>query len=138
MMSSSVVSVKSSDTLQKAATRMKQSDIGSLPVMEGKRLEGIITDRDIVLCGVAGGRHPGEVTVGECESKSVWSVGPDADIEEAAGIMREHQVRRLPVVEKDEVVGMIALADLTREEESRSLAGDVLTDVSRPLVGTRR
>jgi CBS domain-containing protein len=138
MMSTSVVSVRSSDTLQTAATRMKQADVGSLPVMEGKKLEGIITDRDIVMCGVAGGRHPSEMMVGECESKSVWSVAPEADVEEAARIMREHQIRRLPVVREDEVVGMLALADLARMEESRPLAKDVLSDISRPVAGARR
>ncbi len=138
LMSSSVVSVSPSDTVQMAAVRMKEADVGCLPVIEANNLRGMITDRDIVLCGVAGGRHPKEVTVADCETRRVWSVDPEADAEEAARIMKERQIRRLPVVKGGEVVGMLSLADLARRGEMHQLSEEVLSEVSKPAAGARR
>lgn len=103
------------------AGKMKEADVSSLPVVEGGILQGIITDRDIVFCAVAEGCDPKKVIVEECEIHNVYSVYLEADIEEAARLMQEKQIRRVPVTKGNQLVGMIALADLARRQELSNL-----------------
>ena len=132
IMSKSVISVDSEDTLQMAAQRMREADVGCLPVVHGQDLEGVITDRDIVLCSVAAGSDPKQIRVAQCEHPSAWCVDPDEDIEKAADVMKEHRVRRIPVVKGTEVVGMLSLSDMARRHELQHLSEEVLAEVSRP------
>lgn len=132
LMSKGVVSVGPKDSLQAAAQLMKQAGVGSLPVAEEGRLQGIITDRDIVTCSTAEGIDPRQITVSQCETRDVLTVGPQDPVEKVANIMKDHQVRRVPVVEDGRVVGMVAMADLAREEELRAKAEEALTEISRP------
>jgi CBS domain-containing protein len=139
VMSSSVTSVDPSDSLQTAAIKMKDADVGCLPVVERGSLQGVITDRDIVVCGVAAGRDPSATEVADCESRPVHTVDQNADIEEAARMMKEHQIRRVPVVSGSRLVGMVSLADLARRQELQGHSSQVLSHVSRPSpVGARR
>ena len=101
---------------------MKTEDVGSLPVIEDDRLVGVVTDRDIAIRVVAEGGST-ETTVGEIASKEVVCVDPQQSLEEAARLMAEHQVRRLPVCEEDgKLVGILAQADVATSGTTRSPA----------------
>jgi CBS domain-containing protein len=131
IMSKSVVSVEAEETLQAAAQKMKNADIGCLPVVHGEHLEGVLTDRDIVLCSVATGSDPKRTQVAQCEHETVWCVSPDEEIEKAASVMKEHRVRRIPVVKGDRLVGMLSLSDMARRSDLQQLSEEVLAEVSR-------
>ncbi|GES38183.1 CBS domain protein [Rhodococcus aetherivorans] len=101
------------DTLETAAQRMRELDIGALPICgDDDRLHGIITDRDIVLECVAAGGDPSSMTAGELAQGKPYVVDADADIDRVLTMMEEHRIRRLPVVEEHRLIGMISEADL--------------------------
>lgn len=102
----------SSASLRDAAVMMRDEGIGSVVVAEGRTLVGIVTDRDIVVRCVAGGGDPAAENVRDTGSELVVHVGPDAGLDEAARLMREYALRRLPVVDGDTLVGVVALGDL--------------------------
>jgi CBS domain-containing protein len=95
-----------------AAKAMAQEDVGPIPIMEGDRLVGILTDRDIVVRVVAEGRDPQSTTVGEVASTDLATVAPDESLDRALQLLAEQQVRRLPVVEGETLVGVVAQADI--------------------------
>ena len=129
-MTPSPTTVEPSTTVQEAARTMKSEDIGSLPIVEGGRLVGVITDRDIAIRIVAEGKGA-ETTVGEIASKDVVTVDPQQSLEEAARLMAEHQVRRLPVTEEDgKLVGILAQADLAQTGHD-ALTGEVVQQISQ-------
>lgn len=110
---------------------MRENDVGSIPVVDGNQLVGILTDRDIVARAVADNADLRTTTVGDVASRDVFTVGPEDDLDEARRLMADQQVRRLPVVEDGHLVGILAQADvamLAREKE----AGEMLEDISRP------
>ncbi|GAA2279609.1 hypoxic response protein Hrp1 [Nonomuraea roseoviolacea subsp. roseoviolacea] len=110
------------ETLDRAAQLMRNGNVGALPVCDPDgRVVGIITDRDIVVKCIAEGRDPSEVRAGDLTTGLV-SVTPDAPLAEALSQMEEHQIKRLPVVEGDHVVGMISEADLARHLPDAQLA----------------
>ncbi|MCA1683250.1 MAG: CBS domain-containing protein [Actinobacteria bacterium] len=117
-------------TATEAAALMKSKDCGSLPIVEGGRLVGIVTDRDIVLRVVAARKDPATVKISEIMTKDPATVGPEATAAEASKLMSDKQVRRLPVVENTKLVGMLVIGQLARHE-SNSAAGDTLKDVSQ-------
>jgi CBS domain-containing protein len=94
---------------------MEAEDVGSLPVVDGDDLVGVVTDRDIALRIVGAGKDPGATTVGEIQSSDPVAVGPEQDLSEALHEMAKHQVRRLPVVDGRRLVGVVAQADVARE-----------------------
>ncbi|MCZ1073363.1 CBS domain-containing protein [Rhodococcus sp. A5(2022)] len=101
------------DTLETAARRMRELDIGALPICgDDNRLHGIITDRDIVLECVAAGGDPRSMTAGALAHGKPYMVDADADVGRVLTVMEEHRIRRLPVVEEHRLVGMISEADL--------------------------
>ena len=103
-------------TIRDVAQRMRADEIGALPVGENDRLIGMVTDRDIIVRAVAEERAPGSTTVREVMSDHVFYCFEDEDVDRAAKTMAEHQVRRLPVLNRDKrLVGVVALADLGRE-----------------------
>jgi len=105
--------VAASDTLETAARMMRDRQVGALPICgPDYRLQGIITDRDIVVRCLAGGRDPKTTTAGDlARGKPVW-VDANAEEGEVLRLMEEHHIRRLPVIEAHELVGMISEADL--------------------------
>lgn len=104
-------------TLVDVAALMVAEDVGAIPVGENDRLVGMVTDRDIAVRAVAEGGNPGNTTVREVMSPGVYYCFEDADLSEAAATMAEHQVQRLPVLNRDKrLVGMIAVADLARND----------------------
>jgi CBS domain-containing protein len=122
------------DTIGKAALRMKSLDIGLLPVCDGSRLIGVLTDRDIVLRGVAEGRDPATTTVKEIMTAKVVYCFTTDSVRGAADLMEERQVRRLPVLDKDrQLVGIVSLGDIAVRTHKGKLAGEVLERVSEPV-----
>lgn len=116
-------------TLGEAATLMKQQDCGSIPVVDGGRLIGIVTDRDIVVRVVASGRDPKTVRVSEAMTADPVTIGADSDIDEAQRVMADRQIRRLPVVEDGRLVGLLVLGQLARRDDAQDV-GETLKSVS--------
>jgi len=120
-----------SQSLTDAASLMKQEDVGSVPVVDGERLVGVLTDRDIVVRGIADGSDPRSVQVGDIASRDVVTVRPDDDLDEALRLMGQHQVRRLPVVDDGQLVGVLAQADVAHEAKDK-VVGQVVEEISKP------
>jgi len=115
-----------------AAEMMKKEDVGLAPIVEGDRLVGTLTDRDIVTRVIADGRDPQSVTVREVASTDLVTIDPQQDIDEALSLMARHQIRRLPVVEEDgRLVGVVAQADVAREGKDKK-TGELVEEISKP------
>jgi CBS domain-containing protein len=124
-------------TIRDAAKCMRADNVGALPVGENNRLIGMVTDRDIAVRAVAEERSPGNTTVREVMSEGICYCFGDDDAEAAAQIMAKHQVRRLPVLNRDKrLVGVVALADLGRSEDEA--ARGALKYISQPTAKARR
>jgi CBS domain-containing protein len=131
VMTSNPSTVESSTPIVEAAEIMRSEDVGSVPVVEDGRLVGIVTDRDIVLRVVADGRDGRTITTGEIASRQVTSIDPSQPLEEAARLMAQNKVRRLPVCEEDgRVVGILAQADVVQNEDP-SRSGEMVEEISR-------
>jgi len=117
-------------TIREVAGMMAQEDVGPIPVVDGERLVGIVTDRDLVVRVLAEGRDPDSTTVGEVASGDPVSVSPEADIEEGLELLAQNQVRRLLVVEDDRLVGIVAQADIARLGKDEK-TGELVEDISR-------
>lgn len=120
---------RAQDTLRTVAAQMERGDYGSVPVVEGERLVGVVTDRDIAVRAVAQGLGP-DTEVSEVMTPDPVCVGPDSDVEEAAEIMQEEQIRRLFVTDDDDrLIGVVALADVALGEDD-DLSGRTLEQIS--------
>ena len=120
-------------TVSEAASMMKRHGVGALPVCSGDHLVGMITDRDMVISCVAASLNPAACRVNEVMTAEPLVVGPEADVEDAARVMAEEQVRRIPVADGDTVVGMLSLGDLARTLVTNdALVAGVLREVSSP------
>ncbi len=132
IMTADATCVGEQDTLTAAAEKMAQLDVGSLPICgDDNRLKGMLTDRDIVVKAVAQGRNPAEITAGELAEGKPVTIGADDDAAEILRTMSAHQVRRLPVIDGHDLVGMVALADVARALSDRPV-GDLLDAISKP------
>ena len=135
VMTTSVECVRPETTLQEAAAKMKSLNVGSLPVCEGDRPIGIITDRDIVVRAIAEGRDPRTTRVPEAMTAEVVSVLETADVKEAARLMKDRQIRRIVVVDPNKrVVGIVSLGDIAVDTHDDKMSGDVLEKVSKDAV----
>jgi len=122
--------VEMSTSVVEAARLLKSEDVGSLPVVEGDRLVGIVTDRDIVLRVVAEGKDVQSATVRDAASSDLVTIDPQQDLDEALRLMAQHQVRRLPVVEEDgRLVGILAQADVAHEGDDAK-TGQMVEEIS--------
>ena len=130
VMTSSVDKVTTNTSVVEVAQLMKNNDVGSIPICEGDKLVGIITDRDIVLKVVAVGEK-NSVMAKDIMNSKVITVTPEQDVHEAANMMSQNQIRRLPVLENGKLVGMLALGDLAVEKIHINEAGDALSDISQ-------
>ena len=121
--------VSPNDTIQAAARVMQEQDTGAVPVVDNGRVLAMVTDRDIVVRVVAeGGSLSGPV--GPIATKSVVCATPDMSTSEASELMSEHQIRRLPVVENDRLVGIVSIGDLAVKEGKDKRWGDTLQSIS--------
>ena len=118
-------------TVIEVAQLMKKDDVGSIPICKDNRLMGMITDRDIVLKVVATGGNTNNLSAEDIMSTEVISVTADQDVHEAAKLMSKYQIRRLPVLEADKLVGIVAIGDLAIEKIHINEAGDALSDISQ-------
>lgn len=124
--------------VKEAAKKMQQLDVGFLPVRDGDRLVGMLTDRDITVRAVAEGRDPAKTPVQEVMTPEVVYCFDDQDISEAALLMQEKQIRRLPVLNRQKrLVGIISLGDLAVHTGEEKLAGETVRDVSEPAEPNR-
>ena len=114
-----------------AAKMMRDEDVGLAPIVEGRKLVGTLTDRDIAIRVVAEGKDPQTVTVREVATTNVVTLDPQQDLDEALRLMAEHQVRRLPVVEEDgTLAGVVAQADIAGHASAQD-TGEVVEQISR-------
>ncbi|MFD2639487.1 CBS domain-containing protein [Piscibacillus salipiscarius] len=131
LMSTNVVSVTPQQSLKEAAELMVQNDIGAIPVVENGALRGIITDRDITTRATAMDKD-GNCTVGECMSDQLTTADASMDIHQAAQLMAEKQIRRLPVTENGQLAGMLSLGDLATQNIFQNEASQALSNISFP------
>jgi len=129
IMSADCVTVSRQNTIQDAARLMRDHDIGFIPVLEGRKLIGVVTDRDLVIRGYASDRS-GSESVGEVLTEGVRTVGPNVSVDEAATIMASEQIRRLPVVSDGHLEGIVSLGDLAIRQIFVNEAGEALSDIS--------
>jgi CBS domain-containing protein len=130
IMTRQVQAIAPRDSLQRAATLMRQLDIGALPVTDGQKLVGVVTDRDITVRGVAAGLLPAQASVSDVMSDAPRFCRPDQDVAEVMRLMGQYQLRRMPVVESGRLVGIVALADIARRQDSH--IDRVVREVSEP------
>lgn len=117
------------DSIQDVARIMKDKDTGVVPIVDGKKIIGMITDRDIVVRGIAEGKDLANTRVNELMTKNVRSVKEDAPLEEALNVMTSAEVRRVAVVNgSEEIVGILSIADVSRESNGK--VGRVVEDIS--------
>jgi CBS domain-containing protein len=120
-------------TVEEAASIMKTLDIGVLPVCDEEGLVGILTDRDLVVRVIAAKRDPKAVRVGEAMTPNIIYCFEEDDVNKAASLLAEHQIRRLPVLNRErELVGIVSLGDLAVHGTAPQVSGEVLEEVSRP------
>jgi CBS domain-containing protein len=122
-----------SDSLSKVGSEMKRHNVGIMPVCQNGNLVGVITDRDIVVQCVAAGVDPKDCKVGSFMTKELIQASPDMDIGDAARLMGDEQVRRLPVVEGGRLVGMVSIGDLAVHSQDDKMIAGVLREISMPV-----
>ncbi|OIK14069.1 CBS domain-containing protein [Bacillus sp. MUM 116] len=131
IMTDNVESCSLLDNVYEVAVKMKELNVGAIPIVDHEKLVGMITDRDIVLRCVAE-KNPPSSKVEEIMSNELITISPDASTREAAKLMAEHQIRRLPVVEGDKIVGIVSLGDFAIRDLTDDQAKQALTEISEP------
>lgn len=129
IMTTDCATVTLKDNVYEVAVAMSKQDVGFIPVVEGKQLIGCITDRDLVVRGYAQ-KNEGSAKVEKVMSRDITTVTPDTSVDEAARIMADHQIRRLPVVENGNLVGVVSIGDLAVRQNFENEAGDALSKIS--------
>lgn len=129
IMTTDVKTVTLNDNVYEVAVLMKENNIGMVPVVQGKKPIGVITDRDIVIRGIAN-RKSGSTAVEEVMTSDIISVNPDTSVDEAVDLMERHQIRRLLVVEEGNLVGVVALKDLADYRDTSHLASKAFQEIS--------
>jgi len=132
IMTKDVQSVTGDTDLITVARHMRDLDVGVIPVVEGTRLVGVITDRDIVIRVVAMGLHPQQSLVRDHMSPNPTTIAPTEQVSRAAEIMAREQIRRLPVVEDGTLVGILSIGDVAVDTGKDRLTGDALEQISAP------
>lgn len=125
VMTADPVTVAATDTIEQAARRMREAQIGNVIVLDDGEVCGILTDRDIVVRGIAEGREPGRTRIADVCSRDLTAVSPEDSIDHAVELMRDKAIRRLPVVKDGRPVGIVSLGDLAIEREPRSALGEI-------------
>ena len=137
IMTTDVEVIRPESPLTEAARKMKSLDVGALPVCDGRRLLGMITDRDITVRATAEGRDPGSTVVRDCMSPEMVYCFEDQDPKEAERIMQDKQIRRLPVLTREkQLAGIVALGDLATKTGHVQQVGRTIREVSQPSPGT--
>src|SRR4051812_15466218 len=133
IMTHNIEVVSPGETLEQAARKMADLDVGPMPVCEGNRVVGMLTDRDITVRATAFGCDPKTTLVSDTMSHDIISCFEDQEVREAAGLMKEKQIRRLLVLNRaNDLVGIVSLGDLANEAGDQGQPGEVLKKVSEP------
>jgi CBS domain-containing protein len=133
IMTRDVEVVDGNASLKEAATKMKKLDVGLMPVCDGDRLKGLLTDRDITIRATADGRDPSKTKVNEVMSTDIAYCLEDQEVDEAVSLMEARQIRRLPILNQDkQLVGIVSLADIAIHVGDRDLTGETLEEISEP------
>jgi len=132
IMSRDVAYINPMSNIVDAARLMQQHDVGSIPVCDENGVVGIVTDRDIVVRNIAHGKDPQSTKVQDIMTTNVTTTNPDADINDVSRLMAEEQIRRIPVVENNKLVGIVALGDMAVDSRSDMEASEALTEISKP------
>ncbi len=119
-------------TVIEVAQLMQKHDVGAVPVCEGSNVVGLVTDRDIVVRNIAHGKDPHQTPVRDVMTTQVKSINPEMSLSQAAGIMAAQQVRRLPVVDENRLVGMVSLGDLATKAKYDVELATTLGEISLP------
>lgn len=120
-------------TLKEAAQKMDDINVGALPVCDGDRVVGLITDRDIVIRSVSAGQDPNSTRVQDAMTSPINFCFEDQDVREVASILKDKQIRRLPVLSRDKkLIGIVSLGDIAVDAKDRNLSAELLEDVSKP------
>jgi CBS domain-containing protein len=131
IMTPDVTCIGEKDSLTQAARKMAELDVGALPICgEDNRLKGMLTDRDIVVRALGQGRNPDDLTAGELAEGKPVTIGADDDVSDVLRTMSSHQVRRLPVIDGHDLVGVVAVADVARALSDRPV-GDLIDAISK-------
>ncbi|MFI8192552.1 CBS domain-containing protein [Streptomyces sp. NPDC085946] len=131
IMTSDLVTVEPQTSVAQVARIMRDQDLGAVLVTDGDDLRGLVTDRDLVVRSLCEGGDPEQTTVAGACSDDLVTVTPDEDLDQAVRLMREHSVRRIPVVDEEHhAVGIVSLGDLAMERDPDSALGDI--SVARP------
>ncbi len=132
IMSKDVASLRSDDSIARAAQLMKQYNCGSIPVCTQDKLIGIVTDRDIAVRSVASGQDITQQKVGDIMTDNVVFGNPEMEVADAARLMSDRQIRRLPIVNDNSLIGIVALGDISLEPKYQDTAEDALKNISEP------
>jgi CBS domain-containing protein len=139
IMTRDVEVIGSNAPLKEAAAKMKELDVGLIPVCDGDRLTGTLTDRDITVRATAEGKNPSKTKVSAIMSTDIAYCYEDQEIEEAVSLMETRQIRRLPILNRDQrLVGIVALSDLAMHAGQNEMLGETLKEVSRPAAPQRQ
>jgi len=130
-MTKNVGYVNPSNTVVEAAQLMQKLNVGSVPVFDQNKVVGVVTDRDIVVRNVAHGKIPQDTKVQDVMTSQVTTVTPDMDVDEVTRIMAQQQIRRVPVVENNQLVGILALGDMATDYRFDTEASEALTEISK-------
>lgn len=125
LMSPDPKTIDAKESVAKVATVMRDEGVGAVVVVDGTKLRGIVTDRDIAIRAVADRKDPWTTTVGEIASHQLASLTPDDTVEHAVELMRKRALRRLPVVEGDRTVGILSIGDLAMQRDPSSALADI-------------
>lgn len=131
VMTTNVDSCCPESTFKEVAMKMKELDVGAVPICDNEKLVGIVTDRDLVIKGFVNDFMP-DSTISELVTDNVVKGNKEMSVEEAVRLMSQHQIRRLPIVENDKLVGIVSLGDLAVNNQSTDEAGQALKNISNP------
>ncbi|WP_419887761.1 CBS domain-containing protein [Neobacillus niacini] len=131
VMTTNVDSCSPESTCKEVAMKMKELDVGAVPICDNEKLVGIVTDRDLVIKGFVNDLSS-DSTISELVTDNVIKGNKEMSVEEAVNLMSQHQIRRLPIVEDDKLVGIVSLGDLAVNNHSTDKAGHALKNISNP------
>jgi CBS domain-containing protein len=125
IMTAHPVTLPATSSVVDAALAMRDFNVGDVIVLENGQICGLVTDRDIVVRAIANGNYPATTTLGEICSRELTTLSPTDTVDDAVRLMREKAIRRLPVVENGQPVGIVSIGDLSIERDRHSILGDI-------------
>ena len=131
VMTETVIAADATDSLTETAKQMRDNDIGDMPVLEGNKLTGVITDRDIVIRGLAEEKNPGNTNVSDVMTSKVITASPDTDVREGVEQMQSHQVKRLFIVENEDLKGVVSTGDLATNPQTKDIVDEVQREIKK-------